>query len=205
MTKSDDMKITLWEDFIHIETSHVCCLGAFCNGMMIIELWASFYAPRLPPAERFCVHLSLTAQKPETNDDYTQRMRDKRLERRCEPHTVTLLCTDSEDLQIDARISSDAKGWKVEEGDSSFHLKYTRIKHKVVYHSNRDEPLWTSDFRFLKVDSSGTDVHEFTPAFKFSQGTTCLLRQASQYPADIVSSDQDDDVSGTHDYICCLG
>ena len=164
-----DMKISLWDDFVHIETPHLCRFTVDCKGKNFLVVWASLFAPECPDQKHFYVRLSLTSEEPFADDEEAKRMKMSGLVCR-NHHRVILRCDKQEKLRIDVQILPDASGWKVL-GGSVFHetIAYNDIKDMVVH----GRPLKTTDFLFSKGQSQ-VDVADVSPVFKFN-GARCVL------------------------------
>ena len=165
---TNDINTTLWDDFIHIETPHVCRFGVHCKGDSCIEVWASLFAPEYPHPEHFRVRLSLTSQAPKADDEDVRSMMTYGLVRNTQL-VLTLSCYQQENLQINVKISSKAEGWTVND-DSEFSqtIEYSVIKDMVFYGRLRTTEFWFSKERSL------VDVTEFAPFFEFNS-CCCIL------------------------------
>ena len=105
---SNFMKMTLWEDFVHIETFRLCRFDLLCEGNSYIEVWASIHTPKIPNSELFCVTLTLTPNRPDPNDENFIFIAGGKLE--CRYSTLlTLTCAQKQDLQVTVRIPSHTK------------------------------------------------------------------------------------------------
>ena len=166
-----DMKTTLWDDFVHIETSHLCRIGVACTGNEYIVVWASLFAPKCldKKQKQFFVRVSLHSQAPRDNDEEAEMMKMLDLVRRSY-HTVALNCADREKIQLDVEILSKRSGWKVQGGPAfTVTIAYNDIKDMVV----KRKPLKTYDVWFSK-EKSPVDVTDIQPVFKFN-GAPCSL------------------------------
>ena len=167
-TSTDDMKAALWDDFIHIESSHTCKYGLDCKGKEYATLWASLFAPECPHPEQFRVRLSVTSQEPQNDDRNVKKMRAYGLVRNNEQE-VDIKCTQQEKLQIDVLVPSNAEGWTVNDYCEVHQaIDYNDIKNMVLR-----QQLITTDFWFSK-GKSPVDVTRFAPNFKFN-GQSCRL------------------------------
>ena len=166
---TNDLKATLWDDFVHIETSHVCRFGIDCEGKSCIEVWASLFAPECPHPEHFDVRLSLTLQAPKADDEDEKKMQKYGSVRNNEQE-LKLICKKQQKLQIEVEIPSDAKGWTVN-GNSNFCqiIEYNDIKDMAYYGQLRTIEFWFSKGRSL------VDVTDFAPFFRFNS-CSCVLR-----------------------------
>ena len=160
---------TLWDDFIHIEASHMCRFGLDCKGESYTKVLASLFAPKCPHPEHFGVRLSL--KSPQADDKDVEKMQtqvyrglvwNNELE-------LNIKCSQQETLQIDVLIPSNAVGWTVNE-DSKFQktIDYNDIK-ALAFHGLSI----ATDFWFSK-GSSLVDVTDFAPSFNFN-GLCCRL------------------------------
>ena len=169
-TLSSDIKATLWDDFVHIETSHICSFGVNCEGKSCIEVWASLFAPECPQSHQFKVRVSLTSHAPQIDDEDAKTMQSYGLVRNNQ-HQLILRCNQQEQLQIDVEIPHNAKGWTVF-GHCYAHkiFSYSDIKGGVFL---KNPWSTTTEFWFSKERSS-VDVTKFAPVFKFN-GCCCIL------------------------------
>ena len=169
-SSSNFMKMTLWEDFVHIETFHLCRFDLLCEGNSYIEVWASIYTLKIPSLNQFHARLTLTSNRPDPNDEKFTYIAGGKLE--CRYSTLlTLTCAEKQDLQVTVRIPSNAKGWSpMEESDRRQTISYRDIQNVVV----QDRPHLSTDFVLVKDKSSNVDVKDFAPVFTFN-GFRCIL------------------------------
>ena len=168
------MKTTLWDDFVHIEASHLCKVSLACTGNEFIVVWASLFAPEYldKKQKQFFVRVSLHSQAPRDNDEDAERVKMLRLVRRSY-QTVTLNCAHQEKLQLDVEILNKGSGWKVQECPAfNATIAYNDVKDMVV----KGKPLKTYDIWFSK-GKSRVDVTGIRPIFKFN-GAPCSLALA---------------------------
>ena len=165
---TNDIKATLWDDFVHIKASHMCKFGLDCKGQSDTDVWASLFAPECPHPEHFLVRLSLASQEPRSDDKDAKKMQGYGLIRKSELR-LNLECSVQEKLQINVKIPSNTEGWTVNE-DSEVHkiIDYNDIKNMVL----RGQSI-TDDFWFSK-GKSPVDVTSFAPNFKFNR-RSCRL------------------------------
>ena len=172
------MTTSLWEDFVYIETSHVCRFGLHCKGKSFIEVWASFLTPKIPHPEQFSVILCLTANQPDPNDDKFRSIYMAGGELECRySKSLTLICEEQEDLHVTCRIPSDMEGWKAREDlDLSQTISYKSIRNLVVLGMQ----YISTDFGFIKEKTSKVDVMDFAPVFMLNNIRCILLPSAFQ-------------------------
>ena len=169
---ANDMTMTLWEDFVHIETSHFCKFDVVCEGTSFIKVWASLYTPKIPNPKQLCIKLSLANSKPKPNFKIIE-VAGFELECRCCTQ-LTLTCKDKENLQVTVEIPSSTKGWKEKTGsDLGRTIPYSRIQDLVV----QDRPDFRTDFAFEKTGDF--DETEFDPIFVFNNDFRCVLSPSS--------------------------
>ena len=180
---TNDITATLWDDFVHIETSHVCRFGIDCEGTSRVEVWASLFAPECPRPEHFSVRLYLTSLAPQADDEDAKRMQTYGSVRKNE-QVLYLKCRQQQKLQIDVYIPSSAEGWTVNDC-SEFHqtFDYNDIKEMAL-----NEQRITTDFWFSKGGSL-VDVTHFAPFFTFNGCRCCLPPPASSAMSVTPSSD----------------
>jgi hypothetical protein len=166
---STDMRMTLWDDLIHIETPHVCRFGVDCKGKSFIEVWASLFASDRPHPDHFLVRLSLSSQAPSLDDEDAKMMLMYKLVRKGHQQIV-LNCRLQEKLVIDVQILPEHEGWKVLGSTAFSHtVAYSEIKDMVIH----GKPVKTNDYWFTRGKAL-VDVTGFAPVFRFN-GDRCLL------------------------------
>ena len=198
---ANGMTMTLWEDFIHIETSHICMLKAICKGKSYIKVCALLFTHKTP--DQFCVTLFLTKSRPEPTDEIFEdmKMTGRELECRCCTQ-LTLTCGEKEELRVTVEMPSSAHGWTAKtNSDLSRTIFYTDIRNLVV----QDRPYIRTDFVFDKTSDVG--VTDFAPVFMLNS-SRCLLSPSSTsiQTADAVSTgSQQNNVSGNFFtlFVCC--
>ncbi|XP_062505245.1 uncharacterized protein LOC134181961 isoform X3 [Corticium candelabrum] len=170
------MTMSLWEDFVYIETSHICRFGLHCKDKSLIEVWASFHTPKIPHPEQHSVTLCLSASRPDPSDEKFIHMAGGELE--CRYSTLLpLVCEEQEDLHVTVRIPSDMEGWKAREDlDLSQTISYKSIRNLVVLGMQ----YISTDFGFIKEKTSKVDVMDFAPIFMLNNIRCILLPSAFQ-------------------------
>ena len=198
---ANGMTMTLWEDFIHIETSHICMLKAICKGKSFIKVWALLFTHKTP--DQFCVRLFLTKSRPKPTDEIFEDMKMTGCEFECRHCTqLTLTCGKKENLQVTVKMPSSANGWAAEtNSDLSRTILYKDIQNLVV----QDRPYISTDFVFQKTSDVG--VTDFAPVFLLNHNR-CFLSSSStsRQTADAVSTgSQQNNVSGNFFtlFVCC--
>ena len=170
---ANDMTMTLWEDFVHIETSHFCRFDVLCEGTSFIKFWASLYTPKIPNPKQLCIKLSLGNSKPKPNFKIIE-VAGFELECRCCTQ-LTLTRKDKENLQVTVEIPSGTKGWRPRtDSDSSRTILYKDIQNLVV----QDRPDFSTDFDFEKTGD--VNATEFDPIFVFNH-VRCVLSPSSTF------------------------
>ena len=169
------MTMSLWEDFVHIETSHICRFDLQCEGKYFIEVWAYFLAPKVLHPETFIVELFLVPKRVDVEELKMLYMPGCDLEcRHCK--LITLNCKEKEDLQVTVEIPSSADGWK-QKGDSdlSQNISYTKIQSLVVQNWSHI----STSFGFIKDRTSNSHVLDFAPDFTLN-GVRCILSPSNR-------------------------
>jgi hypothetical protein len=175
---SSDMKISLCDEFVHIETPYPCRFSMDCKGKKFFDVWASLFGPECPDKEHFYIQLSLNSKAPVTDDDEARVMKRSGLVPWCH-HRVILRCDKQENLQIAVQILPSEKGWRILSG-SHVTIAYNQIKDMVIY----GIPVGTSDFLFSK-GKSHINVTDVAPVFKFNgfQRVLCGPLKSPEQPA----------------------
>ena len=169
---ANDMTITLWEDFVHVETFHFCMFNLLCEGTSFIKVWTSLHTSKTPSPIQFCIRLFLTNSKPKPNFKLMEVTGSELECRSCKE--VTLTCEDREDLKVTVEIPSSTKGWKGRtDSDLSRTIPYNCIQNLVV--QNRSD--FSTDFAFEKAGD--IDETEFNPIFVFNNHVRCVLSPSS--------------------------
>ena len=178
------MTMSLWEDFVHIDTSHICKFDLHCEGKSHIEVWAYFLAPKTPHPEQFIVELFLIPKRDNVEELGRLSMPGCDLEcRHCK--LITLTCEETEDLQVTVEIPSSADGWKPKgPSDLSQTIPYSKIQKLVV----KNWSHISTSFGFIKDRTSNDDVLDFAPDFTLN-GVRCILSPSNRQSTSHTTSD----------------
>ena len=184
---ANGMTMTLWEDFVHIETSHICTLGFKCKGQSFINIWASLHTLKSPKPNQVCVRLFLTKSRPEPNDEIFKDVETTGCELECRYCAqLQLSCKAKKDIKVTVEIPSSTKGWRPRtDSDMSHTIEYEDVQNLVV----QGRPYIRTDFAFEKTLE--VDATDFDPIFKFNN-TRCVLSPSTSRPSDAVSTGSED-------------
>ena len=167
---ANSMTMTLLDDFVCIQTSHICRFGLLCEGAKYIKIWASLHTVKIPHPKQFIITMYLTPDLPDPNKKFIYSAYGE-LECRYSK-LLTLTCKDEEGLKVEVRIPQDTRGWSPrEDSDRMQTISYRKIQNLVV----QDRPYMSREFCFLKDETSNVDVKDFSPVFVFNDDDRCTL------------------------------
>jgi hypothetical protein len=167
-----DMKISLWHDFVHIKTPHLCRFLMECKGKRFIVVQASLRYHECPDEKHLFVRLSLGSTVPVADEEGAE---PRKTWNHCQ---IKLRCDDEESLHINVGILPKGSGWKVMD-DHIFQktITYNDIKHMVIHGSE----IITNDFLFSKGES-GVSLADVFPVFVFNNNYRCILLRTALPP-----------------------
>ena len=186
------MTATLWEDFVYIESSHVCRYNLKCKGKEYVEVRASLYTPKMAYSQQLNVKLILTSSSSNLNlkkliciDDVELQLRYSKV--------MQLNCKEKTALQVTAEIPLNAIGWmsKTDSGRCQT-ISYKDIRNMIV----RGLAPIATDFSFVRDETSNFDVSNFAPVFVLNGLQCSLLPISTSDSAAISSSSQKGNVAG---------
>ena len=168
---ANGMTMTLWEDFIHIQSPHICRFGLLCEGKSYIVVWALLFTLKTPHPEQLVVELFLTPRQPKDFEEFKSVcLPGPALELRCSK-LLLISCKEREDLHITVEMPLNANGWKpMGHSDLRQSIPYKDIQKWVV----DDQLHFNTSFGFTKDRMSNIDVFHFAPVFTLNR-VRCIL------------------------------